>query len=542
MEAGEGRKQETVVQAFAHAVATVPDELFLNVGGETFTYAETDRAATRFANVFAGLGVRKGDRVVTLMETNVDVVPLWLGINRLGAIWVPINTAYRHEFLRHQIVDAGAGLLICDAEYLERFVEIADMLPEARLILCRGEGPFPACAIPIAALDRHRGEDDTPIAVDVEPGDLSCLIYTSGTTGASKGCMISHAYLCNQGRQHRQALPQQRDEIGWTCLPMFHTAGITHVLAALLDGFGAAIWPRFSVSSFWDDIEQSGASHALLMATIFGLVANAPDTPAMKRCFGQLRIICGVPIPPEIARIWQERFGVGYCMSYAYGQTEANRISSLTYGDPIPLPGSAGRPTDAFEVRIFDDAGYAVPDGTVGEIVIRPRRPGVMFDGYWNRPEETVKAWRNLWMHTGDLGRMEDGCLFFVDRKKDYLRSRGENISSFEIERTFQSHPAVKENAVHAVGPRSAEDEIKVTVVLMEDARLDARELCVWAIERLPHFAVPRYIEFRTELPKNPTGRVLKYQLRDEGVTQATWDRESAGIVVRKRPAKAGAG
>ncbi len=539
MELYEGAEKETVVHAFARAVAAFPDDLFLNIAGERFSYAEVDRAATRLAHELAALGVVKGDRVVTLTETNVDVVPLWLAINRIGAIWVPINTAYRGDFLRHQIADAGACLAICDEDYLARIVDIAADLPALRLVLSRGAGPYPACAVPVEPLDAHRGTDEAPIPIDVTPQDLACLIYTSGTTGPSKGCMVSHAYLCNQGRQHRQALPQARGEIGWTCLPMFHTAGITHVLAAMLDGHGAALWPFFSVSQFWDHIEASGASHALLMATIFGLVANAPDTPAMKRCHGQLKAIIGVPIPPDIKAIWEQRFGVGYCMPYAYGQTEANRMSSLTFGDPEPLPGSAGRPTDAFVLAILDDSGNVLPEGEVGEIAVRPRRPGVMFDGYWNRPEETVKAWRNLWMHTGDLGRMEQGCLFFVDRKKDYLRCRGENVSSFEIERAFQAHPAIRESAVHAVGQQSGEDEIKITIVPKDDADPDPRELCEWAIGQLPHFAVPRYFEFRAELPKNPTGRVLKYQLRDEGVTTATWDREAHGITVRKqrRPA-----
>jgi crotonobetaine/carnitine-CoA ligase len=184
---------------------------------------------------------------------------------------------------------------------------------------------------------------------------------------------------------------------------------------------------------------------------------------------------------------------------------------------------------------IFDEHDQPVPEGTVGQIVLRPRHPDIMFDGYWKRPDATAAVWKNMWMHTGDLGKFVDGYLFFADRAKDYLRSRGENISSFEVESSFLAHHAIAEIAVHAVGPQSVEDEIKVTAVLREGALLTEQELCLWSLDKLPHFAVPRFIEFRKELPKNPTGRILKYQLRDEGCTPATWDREAAGITVRRR-------
>lgn len=209
----------------------------------------------------------------------------------------------------------------------------------------------------------------------------------------------------------------------------------------------------------------------------------------------------------------------------------------LTSADPDETPPAtcAGRVTDEFELMIVDGDDQPLPDGSVGEIVYRPREPNVMFEGYWRRPKDTRKVWRNLWMHSGDLGYLQDGYLFFADRAKDYLRCRGENVSSFELERVFNAHPAIQECAVHATGPQDAEDKIKVTVIRREGAELTEQELCLWSIDKLPHFAVPRFYEFRSELIKNPTGRVLKYQLRDEGVTPATWDRDAAGIIVRRQ-------
>lgn len=527
--------RDTLIHALTRAVEKDADAPFISFGHDEYSYGEVDRRSTMFAHSLAGLGVTKGSTVVTIFDTSIDVITCWMAINKLGAIWVPINTAYRGEFLRHQIADAGAKLVICDPVYLERLVQIAEQLTEVSLIICRDDCKFPGCPIPIRPFDEYRGDNETPLPIVVEPADLSCLLYTSGTTGPSKGCMITHNYQCMQGRQQNRAVLQEDGDAGWTCLPLFHSAALNVILGALVAGRRVALSPRFSVTTFWDDIEASRATSALMMASIFPLVANAPDTEAMHRCYGQLQMIYGQPITPEIRRIWQERFGVKLVSSWAYGQTEASRLTMVLPGE-IPPELCAGRVADEFEMLIVDDQDQPVATGEVGQIIYRPREANVMFEGYWRRPEDTTKVWRNMWMHSGDLGRVdENGYLYFMDRAKDYLRSRGENVSSFEVERTFMQHPAVKEVAVHAIGAQDAEDDIKVTIVLNEDVPVTEEELCRWSIDQLPHFAVPRYYEFRAELVKNPTGRVLKYRLREEGKTPNTWDRETAGIVVRRK-------
>jgi crotonobetaine/carnitine-CoA ligase len=526
--------RDTVVHALARAVAQNSDRTFVDLAGTHFSYCEIDRLSNRLAHSLAALGVRQGDRVVSILDTSVDVFTIWFAVNKLGAIWVPINTAYKGEFLRHQISDTGAALVISEEHYLERVVDIAANLPEVKLILTRGDHTDSSCPIPVDKFDAWRGADDSALPIVVKPSDLAMLVYTSGTTGPSKGCMISHNYLCMQGRQQNRAVRMTPEDVHWTCLPLFHSAALISVLGVLVEGLSCAVWPRFSVSSFWSDIEQSRATHALLMASIFPLVAHAADTDAMKRCYGQVRMISGVPITPEVRKIWKERFGVKVVSSWAYGQTEGVRLAMIS-PDETPPESCAGRIADEFEVVVLDSEDNPLTDGEVGEIAFRPREPNVMFEGYWKRPEDTLKAWRNLWMHTGDLGRIEDGYLYFVDRAKDYLRCRGENISSFEVERTFLAHADVAEVAVHAVGRQTGEDEVKATIVLRIDATVTYAELCQWAIDQLPYYAVPRYIEFRTELVKNPIGKVLKYRLREEGVTVETWDREAAGIEVRRR-------
>jgi crotonobetaine/carnitine-CoA ligase len=188
-----------------------------------------------------------------------------------------------------------------------------------------------------------------------------------------------------------------------------------------------------------------------------------------------------------------------------------------------------------FDVRIFDDDDAEVGPGVDGEIVVRPKRPHVMFEGYWGRPEATVEASRNWWYHTGDIGHVdEDGFLFFVDRKADYLRRRGENISSFEVERILMSHGSLADVAVHAVPSDMTEDDLKVTATLAEGAVLTEEELFRWCVDRLPYFALPRYVEFRASLPRSPVGRVLKRELRAEGPGQA-WDAEAAGVEYERR-------
>lgn len=527
-------RQDTMVELLGRSADRFGDRPFLLIDGQQFTYRDIDERSNALARELETLGVQKGHCVVTLLDTSADVFILWFAINKIGAIWVPINTAYRGEFLRHQVTDTEARLVVCDDNYLERFVHIADKLNDVQLILTRGGATDPGCSVPIKPLDDYRGSDTAPLPLVVKPDDLTALIYTSGTTGASKGCMMTHSYLAAVGRINRRYTLLEEGRTLWTPLPVFHAAALAATLSVMEDGFCIAIASQFSVTRFWEEVESANAVSAMLMASIFQLVAQAPESEAEKRYRGKLEMVFGVPITPPVRKIWHERFGARIVSSWSYGQTEAIRMTAVSL-DETPPELCAGRPVEEYEIRIFDEFDQPVPDGTVGEIVLRPRQPYVSFSGYWKRPEATAAVWRNLWQHTGDLGKMVDGYLYFCDRAKDYLRSRGENISSFEVERSYMSHHAVAEVAVHAVGAQIGEDDLKVTAVLRENAHVTEHELCLWSIDNLPHFAVPRYIEFRSELPKNPTGRVLKYQLRDEGCTPTTWDREEAGIVIRRR-------
>jgi len=527
----------TVLTALEHRLASDPDGPYLDFEGDAYTARAMDAAGNRCARVLQALGVGWGDRVATLLENVPEQVISFFGSVKVGAIQVPVNTAYKGEFLRHQLADSGAAVLVVQGDFAGRVADLdRSTLPELREVVVVGAPDREIADFPVhdwaTALEAASPE---PVPdPGVRPSDLACFIYTAGTTGPSKGCMLGHHYVASLGDQIARAWEIRPDDCVFTPLPLFHFNAISVcVVGGLVNGHSAAIVRRFSVSNFWPEVVRTGSTIASLLGSLAILVGDADDHPAQRD--HRLRLCVAAPMPPATDEAWRSRFGVP-TFSAGFGLTEASLLSALPARERNK-PGAAGRLNqEDFEVRLVDDDDQPVPTGEIGEIVCRPRHPNSMFQGYWRRPEETLAVFRNLWFHTGDLGKVdEDGFLYFVDRKKDYLRRRGENISSFEMERVFHGHDAIKDVAVHSVPSDVGEDDLKVTAVLNADATLTEEELCAWAVERVPYFAVPRYIEFRDDLPRNPVGRVLKYQLRDEGVTERTWDRERSGFSFERR-------
>jgi carnitine-CoA ligase len=536
----QGGAQQTVVGLLRARLDEDPDGAYLDVCGTPLTAAEVAGHAGRLAGALAALGVGPGHRVATLVENSAEAMLAWWGIVLGGAVAVPVNTAYKGEYLRHQLTDSGSRVLVVEADLVGRAARVVDRVPDLAHVVVIGE-PVDLPGVGVHAwADLLAGADDPP-AVEVRPADLATFIYTGGTTGPSKGCMLSHNYHDALTRQIGICWRRTADDVVWTPLPLFHfNAIVTAVLGPLVYGGRAAIHRRFSVSNFWPEMNRTGATVTSTLGTMAYLLARDVDRPEMPRSGAPganttLRLMGAAPLPVEVDTILRERFGIE-TFSGAYGTTEASLVSWQPPG-VRNKPNAAGVVNDEFfDVRIFDDDDRELPRDTEGEIVLRPKRPHTMFEGYWGNPEATVATSRNWWYHTGDVGRVdEDGYLFFVDRKADYLRRRGENISSFEVERILMGHGALADVAVHAVPSELTEDDLKITAILADGATLTEEELFRWCIGELPFFALPRYIEFRSVLPRSPVGRVLKRDLRAEGAGPGTWDAEAAGITYERR-------
>jgi crotonobetaine/carnitine-CoA ligase len=546
--------QSTIPELFQRRMESDPDGEYLDVGSVRLSARDVMQTASRFGGALHELGTNQHDRVATLIENSPAALLSWAGTVCSGRISVPINTAYKGEYLSHQLIDSGARVLVVASSLASRVAAVVDDVPALEHVIVvndeddgfETESALPERMTKLAGLTVHQWEDlmrTTTIAPDVHvrPADLATFIYTGGTTGLSKGCMLSHNYHEALARQVGICWRRTSDDVVWTPLPLYHfNALATVVVGSLVYGGRGAIFRRFSVSQFWPEMNRVGATITSTLGTMAYLLAHDVDRPEMPRS-GQpqanrsLRLIGAAPLPVEVDRVIQSRFGVA-TFSGAYGVTEASLVSWQPPGIEN-RPNAAGVVNDTFfDVRIFDDDDNECPVGTDGEIVLRPKRPQVMYQGYWGRPEETVSTGGNFWYHTGDIGRIDEArYLYFVDRKADYLRRRGENIASFEVERILMGHGALADVAVHAVPSPMTEDDLKITAIVKEGAAVDEEELFRWCIDQLPYFALPRYIEFREVLPRSPVGRVLKRELRSDGVTDATWDAETSGITYERR-------
>jgi crotonobetaine/carnitine-CoA ligase len=520
-----------------HWARTDPDRPFFRCAGDWWTFGATDRVTDAVAGGLAGHGVRRGDRVAIVLPNHEDYVLAVFALAKLGAVQVPVNVFLKGGFLRHQLVDAGVSVVIGDAAGLAEVRRIADQLPALRLLV--GVGPDAEADVGFAEL---RDSGRTFEAVPIAPRDPLAIMYTSGTTGASKGCLLSHGYF--------MFLPRGWFTNGWyragehicTAAPLFHIAGQgMQLMCALLAGLRVTFLPAFSASGFIDACRAAGATAAFGVGPMGMAVLATPERP--DDTDHDLRISIFPPMPHEARDRWRVRFGTPV-VSDAYGQTECNPIAQSPVDRQGPTPRSLGRPAPWLDVRLVDDQENEVPRGEPGEVVIRPREPMVMFDGYWNNPAATVAASRDLWHHTGDTARLDEhGYLVFFDRKSDSVRRRGENISCAEVEAAILDHPDVAAVAAHAVPALLGDDDLKVWIVPADGVALEPATLHAWLVDSLPYYAVPRYVERLDGLPVNALGRVQKFRLRERDNAGA-WDFEALGLTVpveRRRRRGAGA-
>lgn len=508
-----------------HAGAT-PDKVFAAFGGgEAWTYGETLRRVRGTALRLRELGVRQGDHVLVWMPVGRESLRVWFAINYLGAVYVPINTAYRGRILEHVVANSDAEIFVVHADLAPRLAEIAPARLRRGVVF--GGDPVAVAGLELLAADALDGESDAEVPLErpVEPWDTQSILYTSGTTGPSKGVLSSYLHLYTMGEGFPLAEASDRFLIN---LPLFHAGGTGPVYWMLTRGGSVAMVGAFSTERFWDTIADTGTTTLILLGVMAGFVMKTPDPLAAER--PRLRSVCALPLD-ENAIAFGRRYDVPLTTVFNMTETSCPLVSEV---NPT-LPGLAGRPRPGVACRVVDENDCEVAPGTVGELMIRTDRPWGLNHGYYKDDGATARAWRNGWFHTGDGFRVDEaGNHFFVDRMKDAIRRRGENISSFEVESEVCAHPKVREAAVVAVPSEVAEDEVLAVVSLAAGESLDPADLLAFLQPRMAHFMIPRFVRIIEDLPKTPTLKVQKHLLRAEGVTADTWDREAAGIRVRR--------
>jgi crotonobetaine/carnitine-CoA ligase len=507
-----------------------PKRDFIRLGDASSISYEVFRAAVeRTAAGLAALGVKQDDTVTVWLPNGVDMIRVWFAINWLGATYVPVNTAYRGNLLAHVIANAGSSLIVASVDLIDRLAEI----DRARLetVVVFGGEPVPVDGLRVLPESELDADPATlpSLARPIEPWDVQSIIYTSGTTGRSKGVISSYAHLAaSTGPDSFPMLGE--DDCFLLYGPLFHVGGTQPVVGSLNRGGVVAVAGEFSTEAFWPAVRATRASFVILLGVMTSFIAKrAPSSDDRDHTLKKAMMI-------PLADDWKsfaDRFGM--TVWTLFNMTE---INVPIISDPNPAaPGTCGRQREGVELRIVDEHDCEVATGEVGELILRSDAPWSLNSGYFKDAEATARTWRNGWFHTGDAFRKDaEGNYFFVDRMKDAIRRRGENISSFEVEVEILTHPAVRECAVVAVPNETSEDDVLAIVAPVPGQHLDPAELIEFLRLRLAHFMLPRYVRVMDDLPRTPTQKVEKYVLRSAGVTPDTWDREKAGIrVARER-------
>ncbi len=522
----------TVVDLLRQRAQEIGDKLFIWCGKDQLTYGQLDACSDRVAAALASWGVGPGDHVATLSVNRAELVELYFACPKIGAVQVPLNAFIKGEFLRYQLADSSATTLVVDRAGFEAVAGLVSTLPELRRVVVFDPVDASGCPVPVIGYEEMRSFGGPLTAAEHTAGHLMSIIYTSGTTGLPKGCELTAGYYVRVGRAICDFIGLRADDTMLTAAPLFHAGARTMGVASILaTGATLVVEPEFHSSTFLERAVETGATVVLGVGAIAKALLARPHASIDRT--HSLRLAVCVPADVELQDLFEERFGVPV-FTQIYGQTECTPVTYAPASAPLDRAG-AGRASADVEIRLVDDDDRDVAAGAVGELVLRPRHPHAMFSGYWRKPEETLRAFRGLWYHTGDYCRMgPDGTVYFVDRKRDSLRRRGENISSVELENAIGKHPKVAQVAVHAVPSDMTDDEIKACVVAVDGELLSPAELFAFFRDHLPYFAIPRYVEVLPELPRNAMERVMKPYLRERGITEDTWDLHGLGFEVER--------
>jgi crotonobetaine/carnitine-CoA ligase len=516
------------------------DRPFLTIAGAHWRHRDAAPAAARAGAALRAAGIARGDRVALMTGNRVECLETFFGCGWIGAVSVPINTASMGPQIGYVLADSGARLLVVEAAFVERLTmaALAGTALEAIWVVGgesdavervgRGIGRSASGLIRIEHYPSRVGGAIDAIAepADVGPGDTLAILYTSGTTGPAKGVLCPHAQYVAWGANTARILGLRADDVLVTTLPLFHINALNTAAQAAVSGCRVVFEARFSASGFWPAMQAAGATVVYLLGAMVPILLAQPVREAERA--HRVRTGLGPGVPASAAEAFEARSGVA--LIDGYGSTETNFV--IAGSGAAAERGTMGRLQPGFDARVVDADDNPLAAGIAGELVLRADAPFAFACAYFGKPEATVEAWRNLWFHTGDrVVRDADGVFRFVDRLKDTIRRRGENISSYEVEQVLLSHPGVAAAAAFPVRSDLAEDEVMVALVAHPDrsSALDPAEVARHCESRLPRFAIPRYIEIVDDLPRTANGKVQKFILRERGVGARTWDRQSNG-------------
>jgi crotonobetaine/carnitine-CoA ligase len=503
-----------------------PDRVFARFasGRPDWTWGQVREDVRATAGMLRALGVGQGDHVAMWLPNGPEALKAWFAVNYLGAVIVPINQAYRGRLLEHAIALSDARILFVHADLLDR---LADVDP-ARLevLLVQGGAAPPRSGLKVLDPETAPRTQDLALEREVAPWDTQSIIFTSGTTGPSKGVIVTYAQMYFSGVHQR--VPISSEDRSLLHAPLFHVAGMGAVFRALVVGGSVGVLERFNTGTFWRDVRRVGATRATMMGSMAAFLLGQPVTEDER--LTPLKTLIVAPVSPDTVAL-AKRIGATWFTTFNMTETSFPILSEL---NPEKV-GICGRPRAGIEARVVDAHDVELPRGQLGELVLRSDTPWALTSGYHKNPEATARAWRNGWFHPGDGFRVDDdGDFIFVDRLKDAIRRRGENISSYEVEVEVGAHPDVEDCAAVGVPSEHGEDEVLVVVEAVAGRRVVAADLLAFLQPRMAHFMLPRFIRVVEALPRTPTHKIQKHILRAEGVTPDTWDREAAGIRITR--------
>lgn len=524
--------QRHLIPLLMQRAAAAPGSRLLAQDGISWSAEDLLTRGEVFARALSAAGLQAGDRVALQCSNRPEFLVVLIGCALVGMVLVPINTASRGSQLAYYVRNSRARAFVTEPALFEQ-LENARSVDEEAIDAIHVIWSLDDCARP-RDVRQLECVSQAPLAREapVHPanaGATAIVMYTSGTSGPSKGVLCSHAQLYWWGHHSLDNIGIRSDDVLYTCLPLFHVNALNTFYQAILSGGTMVLGGRFSVTHFYTELEQAGATVTYLLgAMVPMLLSRKPDATERSH---RVRVALAPGASEQHYEAFETRTGI--LMLDGFGSTESNFVICTPIDDR--RPGWMGRVVNGFQARVVDEHDNEVPHGTPGELLLRNNEPFAFSSGYFEMAEKTTEAWRNLWFHTGDrVLRDESGYFRFLDRLKDSIRRRGENISSYEVEQALGSHPSVADVTAYAVPSELAEDEVMCAIVLRDGASYDPPALVQWCERRLPHFAVPRFLRVVTEMPKTENGKVQKYKLRAEGRTGDTWDLAASGYLVKR--------